>query len=83
MRSEHDMKGGFRELLVGLLLTAFGLVGIWYFLEHVLVILKGVIPLVVLFFGALLVMIGVSSMREKSEEFENWEAESSGEEGSE
>jgi hypothetical protein len=76
------MKGGFRELLVGLLLTVFGLVGIWYFLDEVLGVLLGIIPLVVLFFGALLVMIGVSSMREKSEEFENWEAES-GEEGSE
>jgi hypothetical protein len=76
------MKGGFRELLVGLLLTAFGLVGVWYFLDEVLSVLLGIIPLVVLFFGALLVMIGVSSMREKSEEFENWEAESD-EEGSE
>ncbi|MGC9443724.1 MAG: hypothetical protein ACP5E9_02130 [Candidatus Methanospirareceae archaeon] len=76
------MKGGFRELLVGLVLTAFGLVGIWYFLDEVLGVLLGFIPLVVLFFGALLVMIGVTAMREKSEEFENWEAESS-EEGSE
>ncbi|HDS45843.1 MAG TPA: hypothetical protein ENN68_07120 [Methanomicrobia archaeon] len=76
------MKGGFRELLVGLLLTAFGLAGIGYFIEPVLVILKGIIPLVVLLFGALLVMIGLSSLREKSEEFENWETES-GKEGSE
>ncbi len=75
------MNGGFRELLGGLLLTAFGLVGIWYFREAVLSVLMGMIPLVVLFFGALLVMIGVSSMREKSVEFEDWEAES-GEEGS-
>jgi len=59
-----------QELLFGVILVASGMVGIWYFLDKVLAVLLGVIPLVVLFFGALFVMIGVSSMRTKSVEID-------------
>ena len=62
-----------QELLFGGTLVAVGLVGIWYFLSKVLAVLLGVIPLVVLFLGALFVMIGVSSMRMKSVEIDRRE----------
>lgn len=81
MRIRLSMKG-FREISFGFILAALGMVGIWYLLDEVLAVLLGVIPLVVLFFGALFVMIGVSSMRMKSEEKEGWRAEN-GNEGSE
>jgi hypothetical protein len=67
---------GIREVLVGVVLFALGVVGIYYLLGEVLVVLKGVIPLVILFFGALFLMIGVSTMRMKNQEIESWEAES-------
>ena len=62
-----------QELLFGVILVAVGMVGIWYFLSKVLAVLLGVIPLIVLFLGALFVMIGVSSMRMKSVEIERRE----------
>lgn len=62
-----------QELLFGGTLVAVGMVGIWYFLSKVLAVLLGVIPLVVLFLGALFVMIGVSSMRMKSVEIDRRE----------
>ncbi|NMX21325.1 hypothetical protein C5S30_02575 [ANME-1 cluster archaeon GoMg4] len=62
-----------QELLFGVILVAVGMVGVWYLLSKVLAVLLGVIPLVVLFFGALFVMIGVSSMRMKSVEIERRE----------
>lgn len=68
-----------QELLFGVILVASGMVGIKYLLDEVLAVLLGVIPLVVLFFGALFVMIGVSSMRMKSEETEEWRAENGNE----
>ena len=73
---------GFRELLVGFVLVAISVTGIWYLLDEVLAVLLGAIPLVLLFFGALFVMMGVSSMRMKSVEPEGWSAES-GDEGRE
>jgi hypothetical protein len=73
---------GFRELLVGFALVAISFVGIWYLVDEVLAVLLGAIPLVLLFFGALFVMMGVSSMRMKSAEPECWRAES-GDEGRE
>ncbi|MHC1624270.1 MAG: hypothetical protein ACXQTR_06765 [Candidatus Methanospirareceae archaeon] len=73
------MMRGFQEFLFGVILVALGIAGIWYFLKDVLVVLLGVIPLVVLFFGALFVMIGVSSMRTKSAEIEGWREESENE----
>ncbi|HUV03207.1 MAG TPA: hypothetical protein VMW67_07215 [Desulfobacteria bacterium] len=73
---------GFRELLVGFALVAISFVGIWYLVDEVLAVLLGVMPLVLLFFGALFVMMGVSSMRMKSAEPEGWSAES-GDEGRE
>jgi len=66
---------GVRELLFGFVLIAVSMVGIWYLLDEVLAVLLGVVPLVVLFFGALFVMIGVSSMRMKSAEIAGWGAE--------
>lgn len=72
---------GIREVLVGVVLVVLGLAGIYYLLTDVLVVLKGVIPLVILFFGALFLMIGISTLRMKSPEIESWEAtESEGEE---
>ena len=62
-----------QELLFGVILVAVGIVGVWYLLSKVLAVLLGVIPLVVLFFGALFVMIGVSSMRMKSVEIDKRE----------
>lgn len=59
-----------QELLFGVILVSSGMVGIWYFPDKVLAVLLGVVPLVVLFFGALFVMIGVSSMRTKSVEID-------------
>lgn len=64
------------------MLVAASFVGIWYLIDEVLAVLLGVIPLVLLFFGALFVMMGVSSMRMKSTEPEGWSAES-GDEGRE
>ncbi len=62
-----------QELLFGVILVAVGIVGVWYLLSKVLAVLLGVIPLIVLFFGALFVMIGVSSMRMKSVEIDRRE----------
>ncbi len=73
---------GIREVLVGIVLSVLGIVSIYYLRGDVLAFLKGVIPLVILFFGALFLMIGVSTMRMKSPEIESWDAES-GEEKSE
>jgi hypothetical protein len=67
---------GFGEILFGFLLVAASFLGIWYLLEEVLAVLLGVLPLVLLFFGALFVMMGVSSLRIKSAEPEAWRAES-------
>ena len=68
--------------MVGFALVAISVTGIWYLLDEVLAVLLGAIPLVLLFFGALFVMMGVSSMRMKSVEPEGWSAES-GDEGRE
>lgn len=68
--------------MFGLVLVTLAMAWIWNFLEEVSAVLIGVIPLVVLFFGALFVMIGVSSMRMKSAAPEGWSAES-GDEGRE
>ncbi len=73
---------GIREVLVGVVLLLLSIGGIWYLWEDVLGVLLGVIPLVILFFGALFLMIGISTMRMKSPEIESWDAES-GEEKSE
>lgn len=73
------MNGGIREILFGLVLVTLGMAGIWYFLDEVLAVLLGAIPLVLLFFGALFVMIGVSGLRMKSAEIEGWGAESGNE----
>ena len=73
---------GFGEVLFGFLLVAAGFLGIWYLLDEVLAVLLGAFPLVLLFFGTLFVMMGVSSMRIKSAAPEAWSAES-GDEGSE
>jgi len=70
---------GYGEILVGLLLAALGVVGIWYFRVDVLTILKGVIGIIVLLVGAVFLMIGVSDVREKDED--ELEMESTMEEG--
>ena len=71
---------GYKELLVGLVLAALGVAGIWYFQDQVIAVLLGVIPLIVLLVGAVFLMIGVSTMREKGAEMEESEAESESEE---
>jgi len=71
---------GYKELLGGLVLAALGVAGIWAFREEVIVVLLGVIPLIVLLVGAVFLMIGVSTMREKGAEMEESEAESETEE---
>lgn len=71
---------GYKELLGGLVLAALGVAGIWYFQRQVIVVLLGVIPLIVLLVGAVFLMIGVSTMREKGAEMEESEAESETEE---
>jgi len=70
---------GYGEVLVGLLLAALGVAGIWYFRVDVLTILKGVIGIFVLLIGAVFLMIGVSDVREKDED--ELEMESTMEEG--
>ncbi|MHC1610772.1 MAG: hypothetical protein ACXQTW_04100 [Candidatus Methanospirareceae archaeon] len=57
-----------QELFFGVILVAVGGVGIWYLLDKVLAVILGAIPILVLLFGALFVMIGVSGMRMKSVE---------------
>jgi len=59
---------GYGEILVGLLLAALGVAGIWYFRVDVLTILKGVMGIIVLLIGAVFLMIGVSDVREKDED---------------
>lgn len=71
---------GYKELLVGLVLAALGVAGIWYFQRQVIVVLLGVIPLIVLLVGAMFLMIGVSTMREKGAEMEESGTESETEE---
>ncbi len=70
---------GYGEVLVGLLLAALGVAGIWYFRVDVLTIIKGVIGIFVLLIGAVFLMIGVSDVREKDED--ELEMESTMEEG--
>jgi hypothetical protein len=71
---------GIKELLGGLVLAILGVAGIWYFQYEVIVVLLGVIPLIVLLVGAVFLMIGVSTMREKSVEIGECETESETEE---
>lgn len=71
---------GYKELLGGLVLAALGVAGIWAFREEVIVVLLGVIPLIVLLVGAVFLMIGVSTMREKGAEMEESGTESETEE---
>ncbi len=71
---------GYGEILLGLVLAALGVAGIWYFQEEVLVVILGVIGIFVLLVGAVFLMIGVSDVREKGEEIEEMETESEKEE---
>lgn len=71
---------GYGEILLGLVLAALGVAGIWYFQDQVLVVILGVIGIFVLLVGAVFLMIGVSDVREKGEEIEALEAESEKEE---
>lgn len=59
---------GYGEILVGLVLAALGVAGIWYFWEDVLAVILGVIGIIVLLVGAVFLMIGISDVREKGEE---------------
>ena len=71
---------GYGEILLGLVLAALGVAGIWYFREQVLDVILGIIGIFVLLVGAVFLMIGVSDVREKGEEIEGMEAESEKEE---
>ncbi|RZN41598.1 MAG: hypothetical protein EFT35_02160 [Methanophagales archaeon ANME-1-THS] len=71
---------GMKELLVGVILAVLGVAGIWYFLGEVITVIKGVIPIFVLLVGAVFLMIGVSTMREKSVELGECETGSEKEE---
>jgi uncharacterized membrane protein YpjA len=71
---------GIKELLVGVILAVLGVAGIWYFLWDVITVIKGVIPIFVLLVGAVFLMIGVSTMREKTVELGESETESEKEE---
>lgn len=64
----------------GLVLAVLCVAGIWYFQYEVIVVLLGVIPIFVLLVGAVFLMIGVSTMREKSAEIGECETESEKEE---
>jgi len=64
---------GYGEILLGLLLAALGVAGIWYFWEEVLVVILGIIGIFVLLVGVVFLMIGVSDMREKEEEIDTGE----------
>ena len=59
---------GYGEILLGLILAALGIAGIWYFWEDVLAVILGVIGIIVLLVGAVFLMIGISDVREKGEE---------------
>ena len=59
---------GYGEILLGLVLAALGVAGIWYFWEDVLAVILGVIGIIVLLVGAVFLMIGISDVREKGEE---------------
>jgi glucose uptake protein GlcU len=59
---------GYGEILLGLVLAALGIAGIWYFWEDVLAVILGVIGIIVLLVGAVFLMIGISDVREKGEE---------------
>ncbi|MDI6811538.1 MAG: hypothetical protein QMD80_07725 [archaeon] len=71
---------GYKELLVGLVLAALGVAGIWYFHCQVIDVLLGVIPIIVLLVGVVFLMIGVSTVREKGAEMEESGTESEREE---
>ena len=71
---------GIKELLGGVVLAILGVAGIWYFQYEVKVVLLGVIPIFVLLVGAVFLMIGLSTMREKGAEIEATETESEKEE---
>lgn len=62
--------------MLGLVLAALGVAGIWYFREQVLDVILGIIGIFVLLVGAVFLMIGVSDMREKGEEIESEKGES-------
>jgi uncharacterized membrane protein YpjA len=71
---------GIKELLIGVILAVLGVAGIWYFMRDVITVIKGVIPIFVLLVGAVFLMIGVSTMREKTVELGESEMESEKEE---
>ena len=66
---------GYGELLLGLVLVALGVAGIWVFRVQVLDVIKGVVGVMALLIGAVFLMIGVSDVREKGEEIEELESE--------
>ncbi len=55
------------EILLGVVLAALGIAGIWVFKWQVLDVIKGVIGIIVLLVGAVFLMIGISDVREKGE----------------
>jgi len=76
---------GIKELLGGLVLVLVGIgllviPQVSFFREAVVTVILGVIPVFVLLVGAVFLMIGVSTMREKSVEMGECEVESEKEE---
>ena len=76
---------GIKELLGGLVLVLVGIgllviPQVSFFREAVVTVILGVIPVFVLLVGAVFLMIGVSTMREKTTEIGECEVESEKEE---
>lgn len=72
---------GMKEFLIGLVLALVGIgllviPQVAFFRKAVVTVILGVIPLFVLLVGAVFLMIGVSTMREKSVELGECEVES-------
>lgn len=75
---------GIKELVIGLVLVLVGIgllvIPQGWFWQAVVTVILGVIPIFVLLVGAVFLMIGVSTMREKSVEMGECEVESGKEE---
>ena len=55
----------YAELLLGLILVIAGIAGIVYLLPDVWVVIKGIIGILLLVVGAVILVIGISDVRDK------------------
>lgn len=57
-------KNAILMIIAGLILLAAGIYGAWYFIEELILVIKGLIGIVVALIGLLLLIIGVFTVKD-------------------